>query len=222
MESIRWNFFNGIDGSERKLAMISWNKVLASKKYGGLGSSLWARFIKAIYGERCAIDSFEPISRRSLWLDIVRKTKSLKNKGIDLLAFVRKKVGNGEDTLFWNDIWLDEMALKHRYPRLYALELSKHISISDKLSNESLVFSYRRTPRDRWSLSYEASGEFSVKSVRSFIDYSLLPKEDVPTRWWELEDIVLDSYEDWLQWFNNVRLSKRIKKMFEGANYVMW
>ncbi|GJY82327.1 RNA-directed DNA polymerase, eukaryota [Tanacetum coccineum] len=166
MESIRRNFFNDIDGLERKLALISWKKVLASKKYGGLGVS-----------------------------------------SIDLLAFVRKKVGNGKKSLFGDDIWLDDMALKHRYPRLYALELSKYISVSEKLSSDSLVFSFRRIPKggieeeqqrflqariegiilapmlDRWIWSYESLGEFSVKSTRSFIDDSLLPKEDVPTRW---------------------------------------
>ncbi|GJV52307.1 RNA-directed DNA polymerase, eukaryota [Tanacetum coccineum] len=102
---------------------------------------------------------------------------------------------------------VDDMALKHRYPRLYALELSKYISVSEKLSSDSLVFSFRRIPKggieeeqqrslqariegiilapmlDRWIWSYESSGEFSVKSARSFIDDSLLPKEDVPTRW---------------------------------------
>ncbi|GJT83573.1 RNA-directed DNA polymerase, eukaryota [Tanacetum coccineum] len=104
-------------------------------------------------------------------------------------------------------LFSDDMALKHRYPRLYALELSKYISVSEKLSSDSLVFSFRRIPKggieeeqqrslqariegiilapmlDRWIWSYESSGEFSVKSARSFIDDSLLPKEDVPTRW---------------------------------------
>ncbi|GKC79743.1 RNA-directed DNA polymerase, eukaryota, partial [Tanacetum coccineum] len=141
MESIRRNFFNGTDGSKRKPKMISWNKVLASKKYGGL-------------------------------------------------------VGNGEDTIFWNDIWLDDMALKHRYPRLYALESSKHISISDKPSNDSLISLYRRAPRggikedqqrslqaridcvilspmlDCWCWTYEASGEFSGE----FYHHVLLPQ----------------------------------------------
>nr|GEX73382.1 RNA-directed DNA polymerase, eukaryota [Tanacetum cinerariifolium] len=34
LESIRRKFFNGIEGNERKLALISWDTVLASKKYG--------------------------------------------------------------------------------------------------------------------------------------------------------------------------------------------
>ncbi|GJZ05289.1 RNA-directed DNA polymerase, eukaryota [Tanacetum coccineum] len=97
-------FFNGFDGSERKLAMISWNKVLAYKRYGGLGvssffafnralifkwiwrfltqgSSLWARLIKAIYGDKGAIDSFDSISRHSPWLDIIRESSTLSNRG---------------------------------------------------------------------------------------------------------------------------------------------
>ncbi|GKD17631.1 RNA-directed DNA polymerase, eukaryota [Tanacetum coccineum] len=36
LESIRISLFNGVDESERKMALISWNKVLAFKKYGGL------------------------------------------------------------------------------------------------------------------------------------------------------------------------------------------
>ncbi|GJR08480.1 RNA-directed DNA polymerase, eukaryota [Tanacetum coccineum] len=39
LESIRRKFFNGIEGNERKMALISWETVLALKKYGGLGVS---------------------------------------------------------------------------------------------------------------------------------------------------------------------------------------
>nr|GEV96765.1 RNA-directed DNA polymerase, eukaryota [Tanacetum cinerariifolium] len=72
MEAIRCNFFNGVDHAERKIAWVSWDKVLASKKNGGLGvsslhaldralllkwvwrflsqdGSLWYRVIQALY-----------------------------------------------------------------------------------------------------------------------------------------------------------------------------
>nr|GEV73961.1 RNA-directed DNA polymerase, eukaryota [Tanacetum cinerariifolium] len=39
LESIRQNFFNGVANSDKRLAMIGWKKVLASKKNGGLGVS---------------------------------------------------------------------------------------------------------------------------------------------------------------------------------------
>ncbi|GKC73223.1 putative reverse transcriptase domain-containing protein, partial [Tanacetum coccineum] len=43
MESFRRNFFNGVDRAERKMSLIGWKKILASKQNGGLGvSSLFA------------------------------------------------------------------------------------------------------------------------------------------------------------------------------------
>ncbi|GKA02464.1 hypothetical protein Tco_0675129 [Tanacetum coccineum] len=114
------------------MAWISWEKVLASKKYGGLGvfrffafnrallfkwvwhfisqsSTMWTRTIKAIHGEKGTLGSLDTRPRRSPWLEIVREI---------------------------NILW-----------------------------------------------SKEASGEYSVKSARSLIDDSYLPKEDVHTRW---------------------------------------
>ncbi|GKE86483.1 hypothetical protein Tco_1560225, partial [Tanacetum coccineum] len=80
MEASRRNFFNGVNNSDRKMSLIRWKKILASKKNGGLGVSslfalnyallfkwiwrfisngsyLWARLIKAIYGVRGAMIS---------------------------------------------------------------------------------------------------------------------------------------------------------------------
>ncbi|GJZ92740.1 hypothetical protein Tco_0664805 [Tanacetum coccineum] len=108
LESIRRNFSNGVDKSKRKMAWVSWNKVLASKKYGGLG-------VSTIYGEDGALNSSSSLSKRSSWLDIIR-----------------------------------------------------------------------------------------------------------PMRWWELEDIDLASYDDWLLWLNSSRLSKRLKEFLEGVCYVKW
>nr|GEX91987.1 RNA-directed DNA polymerase, eukaryota [Tanacetum cinerariifolium] len=98
------NFFYGVDGSDRKLAWIGWNMVLTSKKNGGLGvfnffahnrallfkwvwrfltdgSSLWTRFIKAIFGNKGDLDTHKLIRRRSPWQDVILAIHSLQSKG---------------------------------------------------------------------------------------------------------------------------------------------
>nr|GEW18764.1 RNA-directed DNA polymerase, eukaryota, reverse transcriptase zinc-binding domain protein [Tanacetum cinerariifolium] len=152
-------------------------------------SSLWSRFIKAIYGEKGTIDSHRSSNKGSLWFDLVRDVFSLKQKGIDLLAAIKRKLGNGENTLFWNDIWIRESTLKTKYPRLHALEHCKSISVAGKMGHPSLAHSFRRLPKggaedekykdlcnlnsgvflpnmhDRWYWSLNATGDFSISSV---------------------------------------------------------
>ncbi|GJY86439.1 hypothetical protein Tco_0500465 [Tanacetum coccineum] len=99
LESIRRNFFIGVDGSDRKLAWIGWNMVLTSKKNGGL-------------------DTHKLIPRRSPWQDVILAIHSLQSKGINLMDFIQKKVGNGENTSFWDDSWLGEVVLKVLYKRM--------------------------------------------------------------------------------------------------------
>nr|GEW52577.1 RNA-directed DNA polymerase, eukaryota [Tanacetum cinerariifolium] len=86
-------------------------------------------------------------SKRSPWLDIVHEFKTLYNNGIDLLSLVKKKVGNGVSTTFWDDVWLDDSLLKKMYPRLYLLEADKHSSVAAKLSDHTLSASFKRPPR---------------------------------------------------------------------------
>ncbi|GJX79787.1 hypothetical protein Tco_0327936 [Tanacetum coccineum] len=172
MESIRRNFFNGVENAEKKMSLIGWNKILASKKNGGLGvssffaynrallfkwiwrflangASLWSRFISTVYGIRGALDNSSSYSRRSPWLDIVNEVRKLASKGIDLLSLVKKKVGNGEATFFWNDVWLGDFPLKQTYPRLYFLELDKYVSVLLQSDRDGLaVRSLREISRD--------------------------------------------------------------------------
>nr|GEX72769.1 RNA-directed DNA polymerase, eukaryota, reverse transcriptase zinc-binding domain protein [Tanacetum cinerariifolium] len=132
---------------------------------------------------------------------------SLQSKSINLMDFIQKKFGNGENTSFWDDSWLGEAALKVLYKRLYALEMCKSISVAEKMGHPSLSQSFRRMPRggvdqenygllsskfadlvlpnisDRWCWYLEGSQEFSVKSSRILIDNTILPKAEVPTRW---------------------------------------
>nr|GEX54009.1 reverse transcriptase domain-containing protein [Tanacetum cinerariifolium] len=99
MESIRRDFFNGVEKSEKKM------------------------------------------------LDMVRDISSLKHKGVDILPLAKRRLGNGENTLFWEDKWIGEGTLKTKYPRLFALKHQKSISVAAKINQPSLVHSFRRLPR---------------------------------------------------------------------------
>ncbi|GJR98354.1 hypothetical protein Tco_0270528 [Tanacetum coccineum] len=170
LEATRRNFFNGSEGTDKKLSLISWKNVLASKKNGGLGissffatnralifkwiwrfvsngSSLWSRFIAAIHGPRGGLDMPRTPTRHSPWLDLVRELRKLSSNGINLMSFVSKKVGNGEHTLFWEDVWYGDTALRHLYPRLFLLESDKNASVASKFRDNSFSTSFRRAPR---------------------------------------------------------------------------
>ncbi|GJR65771.1 RNA-directed DNA polymerase, eukaryota [Tanacetum coccineum] len=168
MESIRCYFFNGVDLGSKKSIWVKWNNVLASKEKGGLGvsslyalnralmfkwvwrfttqkTSLWARVIKAIHGDDGKIRRSSKSGHTSIWRDIVQEMDAFKKQ--------------------------ENTALKHKYPRLYALELNKNIEVAAKLAQTSLM----------WAL--EGSGDFSVASVRKLIDDKRLPVVSSKTRW---------------------------------------
>ncbi|GKA27720.1 hypothetical protein Tco_0762949 [Tanacetum coccineum] len=51
------------------------------------------------------------------------------------------------DSRFWLDKWYEGGVLKRLFPRVYALELDKNISVSSKLKAPSLVTTFRRNAR---------------------------------------------------------------------------
>nr|GEU38273.1 RNA-directed DNA polymerase, eukaryota [Tanacetum cinerariifolium] len=139
------------------------------------------RFIKAIFGNKGALDTHKLIPRRSPWQDVIVAIHSLQSKG--------------------------EVALMVLYKRLYALEMCKSIIVAEKIGHPTLSHSFRKMPRsgveqknygllcskvadlvlpnilDRWCWCLEGLQEFSVKSSRILIDNTILPKAEVPTRW---------------------------------------
>ncbi|GJZ86136.1 RNA-directed DNA polymerase, eukaryota, reverse transcriptase zinc-binding domain protein [Tanacetum coccineum] len=230
LESIRSHFFNGHDSASRKASWIKWDCVLAPKEKGGLGvsslyalnralmfkwvwrfysqnSSLWARVMKAIHGDDGRIGKDIKACNQSCWLNIVNEINVLKNQGINFLDFMRLKLGNGNNISFWNDNWIRGNTLKNLYPRIYALENSKQVTVCAKLADIALDASFRRKPRggieciqfnemlvlmqdvsltpisDRWIWSLEGSGDFSVASTRKAIDDKRLPIVNSKTRW---------------------------------------
>ncbi|GJS62131.1 RNA-directed DNA polymerase, eukaryota, reverse transcriptase zinc-binding domain protein [Tanacetum coccineum] len=241
LESIRSKFFNGIDGSKNKASWVQWSKALASKDNGGLGisslfalnrglifkwiwrfvsqeNSLWARVIKAVHKKDGSIGVNVKNVSNSVWLNIIREINVLSEKGINLVNQLRIKLGNGEITHFWDDNWCEGGRLKDRFPRVYALEECKDITVGSKLAQPSITQSFRRMPRgaveqmqvdnlinlvqnislipmqDRWTWMLNSLGDFLVASVRSYIDTTMLPKGDYQTRWVNLVPIKVNTF----------------------------
>lgn len=44
---------------------------------------------------------------------------------------VSKKVGNGKNTRFWQEVWFGDRSLKEAFPRMFSLASEKHSLISD-------------------------------------------------------------------------------------------
>ncbi|GJS93609.1 hypothetical protein Tco_0800577 [Tanacetum coccineum] len=100
------------------------------------------------------------------------------------------RIGNGLHTRFWKDLWIGDCTLSGLFPRLFALDTEKDISVAGKLQS-SLVSSFRRNVRggieeqqlehlvalldsvilsnsnDRWVSDLNGDGVFRVKDVRN-------------------------------------------------------
>ncbi|GJY80073.1 RNA-directed DNA polymerase, eukaryota [Tanacetum coccineum] len=164
-------------------------------------NSFWCRFISAVHGP-----SFQVRSGTSLWRTITSEVNGLKAQGVDILSHCLKRVGNGLSTKFWFDPWIVNVKLCNEFPRLFALELNKSISVAEKLQH-SVDTSFRRpvrggsesaqleslseliegvilsNSRDRWFWDMNGSGTYRVKDVRNMLDDFFLPKDEVATRW---------------------------------------
>ncbi|GKA30168.1 hypothetical protein Tco_0716473 [Tanacetum coccineum] len=62
-------------------------------------------------------------------------------------GFIHRKMGNGVDIQFWEDKWRGNNTFQSDFPRMYALETQKNISVALKLSHDDPLCSFRRAPR---------------------------------------------------------------------------
>ncbi|GJR07612.1 RNA-directed DNA polymerase, eukaryota, reverse transcriptase zinc-binding domain protein [Tanacetum coccineum] len=169
--------------------------------------------VHAYYNGSCTSkDTEDPSWSTSFKTRRTRKTSSAlealwKTLFVLHLYLIGTLLGNGDSTLLWDDPWHVEGILKDRFPRVYALETFKSVTVGDKLAHPSLSHSFRRMPRggaelsqfveftemmqqvilapvsDRWTWTLNNSGEFSVASVRKLIDDKVCTGGNQITRW---------------------------------------
>nr|GFA23464.1 RNA-directed DNA polymerase, eukaryota, reverse transcriptase zinc-binding domain protein [Tanacetum cinerariifolium] len=166
LEVFRKNIFLGCDQDEKKMSWVKWKRCLTSRKQGGLGidnifglnigllfkwiwrflanpSDFWSRVIQKIYGLCGSIKEVSFCrSSHSTWGAILSSINKLKQKGLDLLSLCVRKIGNGESTSFWNDVWLRSMPLNSQFLRVYVLDIDRNCFIANQvpLKDWSYVF----------------------------------------------------------------------------------
>nr|GEW45912.1 RNA-directed DNA polymerase, eukaryota, reverse transcriptase zinc-binding domain protein [Tanacetum cinerariifolium] len=232
MESIRRRFFNGVDINENKMSITGWEKVMASRKKGGLGissffaqnrallfkciwrfrskeSSLWFRVIKAMFGDCGSLDKSGTISRSSTWINIIRECNLLSSKGINLLPHMKKKVRNGMNTLFWVDVWLTDTPLMHLYLRMFALECIKNSIVADKINANSISWSFRRPPHG--GLEEEQFSNL-IEDVKQVILWSLVSSGEFSVKSTRLfiDDCLLPTVGAPTRWLSEVPIKINI------------
>ncbi|GJW99624.1 RNA-directed DNA polymerase, eukaryota, reverse transcriptase zinc-binding domain protein [Tanacetum coccineum] len=199
---------------ERKLTWVCWRKVMAQKQYDGLGvsslyalncallfkwiwrflssqSGLWLSVIKAIHGSNGSLDQPLPTCTGcSIWITIHKIVTSLKSKGVDLLGFYKKVIGNCNNSNFCC-VKVPKSRLCgffRRHPR-GGIEESQFQKLSLLLS--SVVLS---SSSNYWSWTLNCHGDFSVKSVREEIDKNFPITSSSSMRWSKLLPIKLNVF----------------------------
>nr|GEV46523.1 hypothetical protein CTI12_AA518330 [Tanacetum cinerariifolium] len=129
------------------LFKVDFEKAYDSVRWDYLDDIL-NKFIRALHGNCVGLVKRSNASHSSVWRSITSEVSNLRLKGIDLIKFLNKKVGNGSNTSFWEEIWRGDKSFKVTFPRVFALESDKKIDVATKMRQNDLGFSLRRSPRD--------------------------------------------------------------------------
>jgi hypothetical protein len=206
----------------KKMSWIKWDTVCLPKDKGGLGvrdvrvvnisllskwrwrlldntNVVWKDVIKSKYGGNVVGrvelgDDCKPWYASLWWRDICTIGYNLETHWF--ARNVVKKLGNGVHTSFWIDIWVDDISLKDRFPRLFSISTQKEASVAEvwnpmvgavnwrliwcrrlfvweeNLLNELLELINRVSlsdVTDRWGWKPKNDVEFTVKSVYKLV-----------------------------------------------------
>ncbi|GKB94313.1 hypothetical protein Tco_0980450 [Tanacetum coccineum] len=215
MEFIRYHFFSGVELNSKKSIWVKWSNVLSSKEKGGLGVSslyalnralmfkwvwrfttqkysLWARVIKAIYGEDGKIGSGLKVGYKSIWRVIVQEME--------------------------DDVWRGDMALKQRYPRS-GVEQSQLIDLMAYIEGVVLGVSPDRCV---YSNSMDQSGANQGKRscMEEFDCHVAKDNFRKICRWWNVDFIEVSSFDEWSFWIVNLRMPIKHKRLTIFPQYV--
>jgi hypothetical protein len=145
--------------SQKKYHLVDWRLVCSPKYQGGLGVLDLHKMNEALLAKW--IWNLE--NSNGVWQTIIRhkyvkerpiisikKSRVILTFGKVFLMFVTnftnivKKVGNGKNTSFWNNIWCDSKPLSTKYPNLFNIAYDRDIIVDKALSSDFQSLTFRR------------------------------------------------------------------------------
>jgi len=153
LDYYRSRFFWQSDGHEKKYRLTKWDVLCTPKDHGGSG------ILDLDLRNRCLLSKwvFKLINEDDIWQRLLRN-KYLRHKTItqvehmpgdshfwsglmqaknDFLRMGKFNLGDGSQTRFWEDAWLDSTPFKYQYPSLYNIVRKKSATVATVLSIES-------------------------------------------------------------------------------------
>ncbi|GJT77269.1 hypothetical protein Tco_1043994 [Tanacetum coccineum] len=197
------------------MTFVKWDNVLASKEKGGLGL---LKLSMAMMVSLAANLAFRQIGRDlATFLSLIIKV-------LDLLG-ICKKVGLMGAYFVLGGCLGSEGDRKKEvddglFRRWGISSVLVRMLIDDKILE---VFG----PKTRW-IKYVPI-KVNILAWRIKLDYLPtrlnLSRRDLNkniARWWDVNMTEFSSYEEWWNWFSNLRFPSKLKMIFEGAFYITW
>ncbi|KAL4591888.1 hypothetical protein LXL04_004862 [Taraxacum kok-saghyz] len=161
-------------------SLVSFNMALILKwqwRFFNTPDASWVRLLKIFYGRNGGF--FAP-SRKAVggspWSRILATSNKLHRVDVVPHSTMRWKIGNRENTCFWEDCWIGDKPLSVRFPRLFALERDGRCTVADRWDACS-------RSQDTWVWDISSDGHFSVAETRRWIDDLVLPVGQLKNRW---------------------------------------
>ncbi|XP_071688815.1 uncharacterized protein [Rutidosis leptorrhynchoides] len=128
---------------------------------------------------------------------IIKTGIHLEEQGVGFKKSFKKELGNGKDTLFWLDVWYEDIPFKDRFKRLFRLESDPNASVHKRLGWDGISnlgsWEWVNHPRgrtgsefdelrqiirgmvnnnekkDRWVWALTSNGNFSTKVLANLV-----------------------------------------------------
>ncbi|GJS26063.1 retrotransposon protein, putative, ty1-copia subclass [Tanacetum coccineum] len=152
---------------------------------------------------------------------MLKASKELDSKNVSLDALVKKRIRDGMNMKFWEDVWIGECKLMEKFPQIFRLDTETNAMVNDRIVLSLDSGWLRRRPRggaesEQWNhlLSLARSIIDTVETGSHILmrcQFALKIWRQI-ARWWDLDIPHMLSMKELLERVDNLKFSKNQKK----------